>query len=118
MPVEGSDIVQTAMDTGDDDSTGCEEEVLRSDDHVRKITQRTRGLRFPTKSTLRIRNPRGSRGNQDKYITLACNDGQKSAAVFPQLQDFCSGKRRNKSFLPFTFLMRVSIACARLNRSM
>jgi hypothetical protein len=43
MPVEASDIVQTAMNTGDDDSTGCEEEVLRSDDHVRKITQRTRG---------------------------------------------------------------------------
>jgi hypothetical protein len=41
MPVEGSDIVPTAMDTADDDSTGCEEEDLESDDRVRKMTERT-----------------------------------------------------------------------------
>ena len=43
MPVEASDIVPTAMDTGDDDSTGCEEAVSRSDDRVRKMTEQTRG---------------------------------------------------------------------------
>jgi hypothetical protein len=31
-------------------------------------------------------------------------------ARFPQLKESCSGKRVNKIFLPFTFLMRVSIA--------
>lgn len=41
-PVEASDIVQTAMDTGDFLYIGCEEEDLRSDDDVRKKTERTR----------------------------------------------------------------------------
>jgi hypothetical protein len=41
MPVEASDIVPTAMATGNDDSTGCEETGSRSDDHVRKMTART-----------------------------------------------------------------------------
>jgi hypothetical protein len=31
-------------------------------------------------------------------------------ARFPQLKESSSGKRVNKIFLPFTFLMRVSIA--------
>ena len=42
MPVEASDIVRTAMDIGDSPYTGCEEEGLRSDDGVRKKTERTR----------------------------------------------------------------------------
>jgi hypothetical protein len=42
MPVEASDIVPTAMDTGDFPCTGCEEEGLRSDDGVKKKTERTR----------------------------------------------------------------------------
>lgn len=37
MPVEASDIVQTAMDTGDHDSTGCEETSRESDERVRKM---------------------------------------------------------------------------------
>jgi hypothetical protein len=41
MPVEASDIVQTVMDAGDSSYTGCEEEDKRSDDRVRKITERT-----------------------------------------------------------------------------
>jgi hypothetical protein len=41
--VEDSDIAPTAMDTADDDSTGCEEEDLESDDRVRKMTARMRG---------------------------------------------------------------------------
>jgi hypothetical protein len=41
MPVEGSDIVPTAMNTADDESTGCEEADLESDDRVRKMTERT-----------------------------------------------------------------------------
>jgi hypothetical protein len=44
MPVEASDIVPTAMDVGDDDSTGCEEAGSRSDGHVRKMSERTRRL--------------------------------------------------------------------------
>jgi hypothetical protein len=68
MPVEGSDIVPTAMDTADDDSTGCEEADLESDDRVRKMTEQTIGLRFPTKSTLRITSPRGSSGNHNQNI--------------------------------------------------
>jgi hypothetical protein len=43
MPVEGSDIAPTAMDTADDDSTGCEEADLESDDRVRKMTEQTIG---------------------------------------------------------------------------
>jgi hypothetical protein len=43
MPVEASDIVPTAMDTADDDSTGCEEAVSRSDDRVRKTAVLARG---------------------------------------------------------------------------
>jgi hypothetical protein len=38
MPVEAADIVQTSMDTGDHDSTGCEQAALESDGHVRKVT--------------------------------------------------------------------------------
>jgi hypothetical protein len=33
-----------------------------------------------------------------------------TGASFPQPQKSCSGKRGNKIFLPFTFLMRISIA--------
>jgi hypothetical protein len=43
MPVEGSDIAPRAMDTADDDSTGCEEADLESDDRVRKMTEQTIG---------------------------------------------------------------------------
>jgi hypothetical protein len=43
MPVEASDIVPTAMNTADDDSTGCEEAVWRSDDRVRKTAVLARG---------------------------------------------------------------------------
>lgn len=42
MPVEASDIVQTAMDKGDLAYTGCEKERLRSDDGVRKKMEWTR----------------------------------------------------------------------------
>jgi hypothetical protein len=42
MPVEASDIVQRAMDSGDLSYTGCEEEGLRSDDGVRKKMDLTR----------------------------------------------------------------------------
>jgi hypothetical protein len=42
MPVESSDIVQTAMNSGDDGSTGCEEAGQGSDKHVRKKTELTR----------------------------------------------------------------------------
>jgi hypothetical protein len=38
MPVEGSDIVQRAMDKGEDDSTGCEQAALESDERVRKMS--------------------------------------------------------------------------------
>ena len=39
MPVEPSDIVQAAMNTGDSPYTGCEEAVLESVDDVRNIAQ-------------------------------------------------------------------------------
>jgi copper oxidase (laccase) domain-containing protein len=42
MPVEASDIVQTAMNTGDEHSTGCEQAVLGLDERVRKMTERAR----------------------------------------------------------------------------
>jgi hypothetical protein len=38
MPVEASDIVQTAMNTSDNDSTGCEQAGLGFDERVRKIS--------------------------------------------------------------------------------
>jgi hypothetical protein len=41
MPVEASDIVQRVMDTSDSSYTGCEEASSRSDNGVRKITERT-----------------------------------------------------------------------------
>jgi hypothetical protein len=53
---------------------------------------------------------RGSRGNHGQCINSACKDGQMTGASFPQPQKSCSGKRGNKIFLPFTFLMRISIA--------
>jgi len=37
MPVEASDIVPAAMDTGDSSYTGCEEEACESDECVRKM---------------------------------------------------------------------------------
>jgi hypothetical protein len=37
MPVEAADNMQTAMDRGDDDSTGCEQAALESDERVRKM---------------------------------------------------------------------------------
>jgi len=42
LPVEDSDIVETAMDTGDSWCTGCEETDSVSDEGVRKMTDRTR----------------------------------------------------------------------------
>src|SRR5579859_365791 len=42
MSVEGSDIVQTVVNTGDSSYTGCEEADMGSDDSVRKMTDRTR----------------------------------------------------------------------------
>jgi hypothetical protein len=42
MPVEASDIVQTAMDTGDSSYTGCEEVACESDECVRKMTASAR----------------------------------------------------------------------------
>jgi hypothetical protein len=108
--VEASDIVQTVMDTGDSSYTNCEEERPGSDDGVRKKMDRRSSLSFPTKSTTRNMSSRGSRGNHDQHINSACKDGQKLTARFPQLHETCSGKRVNKIFLPFTFLMRVSIA--------
>jgi hypothetical protein len=41
MPVEASDIVQGAMDSGAATSTGCEQAGLRSDERVRKMTEGT-----------------------------------------------------------------------------
>jgi hypothetical protein len=59
---------------------------------------------------LGIESSRGSRGNYDEHINPACKDGQITGASFPQVMESCSGKRENKSSLPFTFLMRTSIA--------
>jgi len=42
MPVEASDIAPTVMNTGDNNSTGCEEAVSGSDDLVRKMMERAR----------------------------------------------------------------------------
>jgi len=36
MHVEASDIMRTAMNTGDDDSTGCEQAALASEECVEK----------------------------------------------------------------------------------
>jgi hypothetical protein len=44
MPVEASDIVQTAMTTGDSSYTGCEEADTGSDDRVRKKTASTQAV--------------------------------------------------------------------------
>jgi hypothetical protein len=38
--VEASDIVPTAINAGDSSYTGCEEEGRRSDERVRKMTER------------------------------------------------------------------------------
>jgi hypothetical protein len=41
MPVQAADIVQIAMDIGDEASTGCEQTGLRSDMRVSKRAERT-----------------------------------------------------------------------------
>jgi hypothetical protein len=97
------------MDTADDDSTGCEEAVSRSDDRVRKMTEQPRGPSLSNQIHIANRGFKGSRGNQSQVINLACNDGLITSPSFPQLQESRSGKRRNNPFLPFTFQMRTSI---------
>jgi hypothetical protein len=109
MPVEASDIVQGAMNTGGFPYTGCEEEGLGSDDDVRKRWNGQDKRSFPTKSTLRTERSRGSRGNQDQHLNPACKNARINRACFPQMPQAFSGKRENKPLLPFTFLMRIGI---------
>jgi hypothetical protein len=65
MPVEASDIVPIAMDSGGGESTGCEQTGVGSDERVGKRERLDVRVDFPTESTLRNQSSGGSRGNQN-----------------------------------------------------
>jgi hypothetical protein len=110
MPVEASDIVPTAMDTGDFPCTGCEEEGLRSDDGVRKKTERTREPELSNQIHIANgeiqRKPWKSRPGRESSLQIQPDNGCEFSAT----EEAGSGKRETRPFMPFTFLMRVTIA--------
>lgn len=64
MTVEASDIVPIAMDSGEGESTGCEQTGVGSDERVGKRERLDVRFGFPTESTFRNQGSGGSRGNQ------------------------------------------------------
>ena len=99
MPVEASDIVQTVMDTGDSSYTGCEEAGRRSDDGVRKKTERTRetGLSNQIHNTKVIdqRKQWKSRPASDP----SCKDGQITGPEFSAVAEILLWKSRTLNSL-------------------
>jgi hypothetical protein len=110
MPVEASDIVQTAMSTGDSSYTGCEEASSRSDDGVRKITERTSAhlLSNQIHNTGVI----GQRKPWKSWLThqLSLQRRPETNGAFSAAPGILFWKTRKQNFLPFTFLMRGIIA--------
>jgi hypothetical protein len=80
-------------------STGCEQTASGSDEHVSKTAARASVSCFPTKSTLRKRYVRGSRGNQVQALSNLLEASQIGGSSFPQWSETASGKRVNKILL-------------------
>src|SRR5438132_11737958 len=94
MPVEASDIAPTAMNTGDNNSTGCEEAVSGSDDLVRKMTERARESLLSNQ----IHNAkhacwRKAWKTRTESYCKRYKDRLRAGRCFPQLKEDCSGKR-------------------------
>ena len=94
MPVEASDNVQTAMDISIDESTGCEQATLRSDDAVRKLIERTREASLSNQ----IHNAkhacwRKAWKTRTESYCKRYKDRLRAGRCFPQPREDCSGKR-------------------------
>ncbi|MGC2743488.1 MAG: hypothetical protein WA672_09885 [Candidatus Angelobacter sp.] len=110
MPVEGSDIVPTAMNTVDDDSTGCEEAVSRSDDRVRKMTEQTRGPSLSNQIHIANQESKRKPWKSRPVHQLSLQRRPENSGAFSATPGILFWKTRKQISLPFTFLMRTSIA--------